>query len=325
MPRELSELEAREVSLVGKAANRRRFLVMKGDTEKMDEVKALQAIEKIDAAGNGDLIELLAAENADDVADLIKTEMSDEEKRRAVAAMRVMGADLAKKLLAKAEPAKAENDAKCPHCGGMNPTGAAMCKECGKPMTAKGVTKMAEIRKNDDGSYDLSAVPEDQRPAIEAVLKSADTREAALRADLQKAADEADKAKQALAKAEAEKELTAAIRKCEEFKGLPGMTPDDFAADLVTIRKALAPERYEKLCQMLKGAAAVVVKSGLLKESGASEGGEQTARAELNAKADELRKSDPKLTPEQARARVIKSDKVLAERVSAEDNARRKE
>lgn len=332
MAQRLSDLHGREVSLVGRAANRRRFLLTKADEgekpmPKLDEVKALQTIEKIDAEGNGDLIEALAGSDPEGVSELLaKADLSEDEKRRARIAMRVMGADVAKKYLAALTKVE-EPGAKCPHCDAANKAGAVMCAECGKPMMAKnkGVTKMdlTTIEKRSDGSYNLDGVPEEQRPAIEAVLKSADAREAQLRAELEKSSKEAEKAQNQLAEIQAESERKDAIAKAAEFRDLPGVNPDDFGPVLQKIRKAVEPAEYDGLLKVLRASQAIVRKSALFGEIGEDAGGSQSARAELNRKAEDLRKGDPKLSIEQARARVIKSDTALMQRVNQEDAERR--
>lgn len=293
----------------------------------MDEVKALQHIEKIDADGHGDLIEALAGtdpEGAD--AFIAKAELTDEDKRRVKAALRVMGTDVAKKYLAALEPkVEKEEGAKCPHCDASNKTGALMCKDCGKPMTAKGVSKMAnvDIQKNADGSYNLDAFPEEQRPALEAVLKAADTQVAATRAELEKAAAKAQESEARLATIQAETERKESIQKAAEFRDLPGANPDDLGPVLLKIKKALDPAEYEKLTSILKASATIVRRSALFTEIGSDVAGANTARAELDKKVDDLRKSNPKLTVEAARAQVYKSDKALMDRVQAEDAERR--
>lgn len=320
MPQQLSDLAGREVSLVGRAANRRRFLLTKKDGgQSVDEVKALQTIEKLDADGMGAALESLAGADPAELAALLKGTMTDEEKQKITAAVRVLGSDVLKKM-----PAFLREAGMMDEEDEDESAKKLKAKKKGKSMAKSEDTETpTEVRKNADGTWDVTAVPEAQRPSIEAVLKAADTREAELRAQLAKSDEAKAEAEAEAAKLTADKERNEAIAKAAEFKGLPGLTADDFAPDLIVIRKALTPERYEKFTKMLKGAATIVLKSGLLAEMGSGDEGSKTARAELNEKVDALRKSDGKLTVEQARARIYKSDKALMERVNAEDATRR--
>lgn len=316
MAQRLTDLDGKEVSLVTRAANRRRFLVLKSDgDETMDEVKALKDIETIDKAGLGDAIEALAATDPTLTADLLeKSAMTEDEKRKIKAAMRVMGADLAKKMpgFLRAAGAMDDEDDK--------ETKAMKKSEDEKPEAKPAA---AQITKGADGTWDLSALPAEQRPAFEAVIKSQEADATALRAELKKAADEAEASKAQLATLEAERERSAAISKAAEFRDLPGANPDDMGPILVKIKKALESAEYEKLTGILKASATVIRKSAVFSEIGAGDGSATSAKAELQRRADELRKADASLTPQQARARVIKSDSDLMSRVNAEEAAQR--
>lgn len=316
MAQRLTDLDGKEVSLVTRAANRRRFLVLKSDgDEAMDDVKALKDIETIDKAGLGDAIEALTAADPTLTAALLeKSAMTEDEKRKIKAAMRVMGADLAKKMPGFLRAAGAMDDED------DDKEKKAMKKSEDEKPDLKPV---AQITKGADGTWDLSALPAEQRPAFEAVIKSQEADATALRAELKKAADEAEASKAQLATLEAERERAAAIAKAAEFRDLPGANPDDMGPILVKIKKALEAAEYEKLTGILKASANVIRKSAVFSEIGAGDGSPTTARAELARKADELRKSEPSLTPQQARARVIKSDSGLMDRVNAEEAAQR--
>jgi len=312
MPQRLSELHSKEVSLVGRAANRRRLLLLKRDGEAMDEVKALQHIEQLDKDGLGEALEALTTADSELATSVLsKAAMTEVEKTRVKAALRVMGADLAKKLPGFLREAGAIEEEK------------PVKKNDEKPEDKVVVQPSAEITKNADGSWNLSALPDAQRPAFEAVIKAQETEAAKLRTDLQKAAEDAKAAQDSLATIQAEKDRADAIAKAAEFKDLPGANPDDFGPILVKVKKALEPAEYEKLTGILKASAVIVRKSPLFAELGAEGASETSAKAELHRKAEALRKTDATLSIQQARAKVIKSDTALMQRVNEEEAAQR--
>ena len=95
----LKDLMVREVSTVGRAANRRRFLVLKGDTEMFDEIKALEAIQRLDEDGMGAAITLLEGKDLDVTDALLKdANLSEGDALKVKAALRVLGPDLAAML-----------------------------------------------------------------------------------------------------------------------------------------------------------------------------------------------------------------------------------
>jgi len=281
----LQHLHGDEVSLVPKAANRRRFVLRKGDeTMAFDEVKALQAVEKIDAAGDGELIEALAgADDATLAAMVAKSQCTPEEQKRLKAALRVMGSGLAKKFPNLAKALSGSTDAEDAADGGAD-------EDAEKKKKAK--TAKADLAK----AVELP-------PDVEARLKKADE----TAADLQKAQER-------ITKMEDDKAREQYIRKAADIAdALPGATPDDLGGILLKTSRALTKDEQAKLETVLKGANALV-KSAAFAELGSSiPGAEGDAYATLTAEADKLRKADPKLTPEQARARILKSDpKIMA-------------
>lgn len=308
MTQRLSELTGREISLVTRPANRRRFLLLKGDTgDAMDDVKALQHVEQIDKEGLGSAIEALAGADSDFAKDVLaKAMMTEDEKARLRAALRVMGPEMAKKVLKAAEPEEEETP--------------VAKKDDEKPKDEK---PAVTVTKNADGSWDFSALPETQRPVFEAVIKATEADSAKLREDLKKADERAAASEEKLNALAAEKDRAESIQKAAEFKDLPGAAPDDMGPILLKIKKALDAAEYEKLTQILKASAAIVRKSALFMEVGAGDQGGASAHAELASKAAELRKADTTLSPQAARAKVLKSDPDLSNRVMAEETERR--
>lgn len=317
MPQRLSDLDGKEVSLVGRAANRRRFLVLKSATgeAQMDEVKALQHIEAIDKAGLGEAVEALTAADSELAASVLsKAAMTDEEKRKVKAALRVLGPEVAKKLpgFLRAAGMHEDEEEKPP-----------MKKSDEQSEDKPEVKPTAEIKKNADGTWDLSALPDSQRPAFEAVIKAQEADSAKLRDELKKAADAAKASDEKLATIQAEKERAEMITKAAEFRDLPGASPDDMGPILIKIRKALETAEFDKVFAMLKASALIVRKSALFGEIGSGDQGGTSAKAEANRKAEELRKHETGLSLQQARAKVYKSDPALMERVNAEEAEQR--
>jgi len=258
-----------------------------------DEVKALQTIEKLDAAGDGELIEALAAADDPDLeARLAKGKWTPEQLKRLKAAMRVMGPELAKEFKFPTSDDSGEGDPE------------EMDEE--------------EKVKAKKAADDAAALAKAELPAdVVERLAKADAQEVRL----QKA--EAD-----LAKMQHEKEREVYIRKAAEIADtLPGATADDLGGILLKTAKALSPAEQAKLEGVLAGANTLLKKGVAFAEFGSALGGEggDDPMAVVRAKADDLRKSDPKLTPEQARARVLKENPALMTAINkAQDDRVRK-
>ncbi len=310
MAKRLARLNGEEISIVTRAANRRRFLLTKGET--MDEIKALQAVEAIDKDGLGDAIEALASHDPAISADILaKSDLDEAGKAKLKAAMRVMGNDLATSLLVKAA---APETVECADCGKMIAKSAAFCPNCGSKVSdpedatdggsdenaedAKGKKKGKKMAKSDEKPDELS-------DAVKALLQKAEDEKADLKTRLEKA--EADTAKLA-----AEKRRARFIKLAGELKHLPPVVADDFAAVLDKTEAGLGEKDFGKLFTVLKSADAVAADSSLFKEFGSAQSGEtQSAATQIESKAEELRKADPSLSPERARTKVLKANPAL--------------
>jgi len=101
--RRLLNLFVGEVSGVQNPANRRKFLILKGEEQMVDEAAVLEAIEKIEKDGlGGEIITALAGEDPAELAAVVeKTSLTEKEKKRVQAAFRILGSDLVKKLMAE--------------------------------------------------------------------------------------------------------------------------------------------------------------------------------------------------------------------------------
>lgn len=170
--------------------------------------------------------------------------------------------------------------------------------------------------KKEDGTWDLSGVPEEQRPALELVLKMHDDELAELRKEKEVEKSKADEAIE-IAKSEREtRETREYIAKAETLDKV-AQDPAEFGPVLKSIanaeRDGHVPEgTFEKLETVLKSANEAIEKGDLFSELGRVGGtGATDADAKIDAAAAELRKSDPKLTKEQAIAKALEDNPEL--------------
>lgn len=175
-------------------------------------------------------------------------------------------------------------------------------------------TAQAVPVRKEDGSWDLSAVPEENRDAVEKALETVAKEHEDELAELRKAKEaEESKADEAIRKADA---LTERIEKSDYVtisKSLDNLAKDDteFGDLLYSIRKAedakhLPEGTFEKLETVLKAAnesAAIFVEIGKT-----GHGEQKDAQGKLDAAAEEIRKAEPALTREQAVAKALDRD-----------------
>jgi hypothetical protein len=152
-------------------------------------------------------------------------------------------------------------------------------------------------------------------PAIRAALEKAESDRQAMAERLEKAekaTEEADK----LAKAERDARVTREfITKAEGLKGL-SQEPAKFGPVLKSAAEKLTKDEADELDRVLKAADEQIRASLLFKEQG--HGGQtppaDSALAEVQRKAEELKKADGTLTDSQAFAKAMESDKALEQR-----------
>lgn len=314
----LKHLHSDEVSLVPKAANRRVFLLRKGDRMAFDEVKALQTLEKLDAAGQGELIEALAgADDADLVAVLEKaTSMSEDEKTRLKAAGRILGKKLAAQYLASAgKAAKPDDEEEDDDDEAEDEDDETPAQRSEKRKKGKGLSAQQNMGPHEG---------EDSFEGKKRKMKKSATVElpADVKAQLAKAAENEtrlEKAERALADMQTAKERDGYIRKAATIaSALPGASADDLGTILHKTSKALTADEQKRLESVLAGAN-TLVKSAAFAELGSSRPGEEgDAYKEVQAEAEKLVKADNsgRLTIEQARARVMKAHPELLKRIT---------
>lgn len=281
MTQRLSDIKPTNVDLVHRGANARRWALAKTD-------EGVTVDDTIVAA--------LADPHADEAAFVAELEKADADEtvvKSAVGAFRLL------KSLAAGLPEAA-----------ASMLGIPAAASAAAPATADPVKKEDKAMpegvpvKKDDGSWDLSGVPEEQRAALKVVLKAHDDAKAerdALVERVEKAVEEADKLRdQAL-----DREYLA---KAETLDKLP-LAPDEFAPVLKEIAGKVEPETFEKLETALAAANEAVDQGDLFAEIGrAGSVAKSDAESRIEAKAEEIRKADASLTKEQAYVHALNED-----------------
>lgn len=164
----------------------------------------------------------------------------------------------------------------------------------------------------------LKAADEDDEEAVdEAVAKALDGVEkrvakAEERADAKEAeAEELAKRLDAIEKANRREKF---IKMASELKHIPNANADDLASVLDKIEATVDEDEFEQLSKLLRGADEAAHQ--MTKQVGADgELDENSATAELQKRANAQREADPKLTAEEASAKVLDEDPELRERV----------
>jgi hypothetical protein len=334
MATDLSEIQPKELSLVRRGAVRRPWLFAKEDEpqELAIDAETLAVLAKEHGVKPGDIAKAMGAAADDDEDAELET---DEEVCKAFED--VVKADFtAEQRAAMAKNGQALPDGSYPipnrdylekaiHAigRGKNNSHDSIRQHIVKRAKALGATSLLpddwNIKKEDgmtetaqavpvkkeDGSWDLSAVPEDQRPALELVLKTHDDE----LAELRKANEtEKSKADEAIEIAKAERDARETREYIAKSESLDKLAKDDseFGEVLKSIARAEAEKHLpegtvEKLDTVLAAANEAVEKGALFMELGRAGHGESSdVEKQLDAKADEIRKSEPSLTKEQA-------------------------
>lgn len=171
--------------------------------------------------------------------------------------------------------------------------------------------------KKEDGTWDLTGVPEEQRSSMEAFLKAQDE---AHEAEVERIRKEADDQR-----SEVEKTAAAALAKADQIEDALksreyvakaealGESGEEFGPVLKSIAAAVDAETFEKLESVIKANHERAVTAGIYEEIGKSGhgAGGSDAAAQLDVKADDIRKSDSSLTKEQALAKAYKDNPEL--------------
>ncbi len=306
MTTQLSEIQTDEVSLVGKGANRKRFLLFKSEEGNMEELikDLLEATKKFD--GEEDLEkELKKHDLSEGEISIVKgairlfNSVTDKVAKSGVQIVlpgqkkpeQVDKSAVTVEFLKAAKPEGREAIAKAL---GIDPAKFTLAFN-GKEDPNK--NKDGIIIKA-DGTLDLEQVPENMRPVVQALWKGKQDSETELKT-----------AKEKIEKAEKEKIRKEWITKAEEFKDLPGVNVDELADSLMRL-DASDHEAAEKHIKMLKSNKEVIEKGNLFGELGSRHDGplpdSATAKVQQLAKGlIEKSDKDAKLTEADAIAKVL--------------------
>lgn len=265
----LVNLDIKEVSLVSRPANKRKFLIMKGE-DGMNEL--IESILKMDIKDEAKIDEVLK-----------QNKLSDKAIEAVKGALKLLVAfkdELPKNIL--------ETLAELTGYGYPVPdTKTAKADGCKEPT------------KKDDGSLDLSKVPDELKGTIETIWKE--------HQDAVKKAEELEKALKVEKEAQMKKEF---IEKAEKTLSHIPMKSDELGAMLKDIAVTI-PETYHKLETVLKSVDELIAKSEMFKELGNSGSGTTSVMARITAMANEVKKSVTGMTIEQAVAKVLNDNKNL--------------
>ena len=255
MTQRLKDLDALEVAMVPKMANRKKFLILKSEEESgmLDEA-ILKAVLETDL------------EDEEKVNKVLKAAKLSEKGQNAVkGALRLLGAykdELPKdvlKTLAELggygypEPAQKQKDEE----DKKKQEEEAKKVEEAKKQADKDKDKYTFPVKKADGTMDFSGVPEAVRPAIEALWKENEA--------ITKRAIEAEK----VAKEERDKRVLKEYveKAAAELADLPGAKAEDLGAVLKGIEEK-DPALYAKLYPVLKASSEAIAKGQLFAELG---------------------------------------------------------
>ncbi len=272
----LRDLEAVEVSLVPKGANRKRFLIFKEDDPPMQEI--LKAILETELDDEKKVDEVLKA-----------AKLSDKAQNAVKGALRLLNAykdELPKDIM--------KTLAGLAGYGYPEPTEKQKGKDKDDDEDKKKKYGYPAPVKKEDGSWDFSGIPEEVRPMVEALWKE-HLEEVKKREELERVLkEERDK--------QARKEFIQ--KAATEFGNLP-VKPEEFGLVLKGLAEK-APEEYAKLEGVLKAANEAIEKGALFAEvgrSGALPGA--SAMSKIEAVANSLVQKDASMTKEQAIAKAL--------------------
>lgn len=190
----------------------------------------------------------------------------------------------------------------------------------------KAQDEVAELKKattaddsTDDDDLSKADLPEAVRKRLEKAEQAAEQAEKDAIERIAKAEKVAQESAD-IAKAERDARVTREfITKAEAYRALP-VEAEKFGPVLKSVSEKLTKEEAEAIDTLLKAVDEQIAAGELFKEQG--RGGTapkaDSAVAEVQRKAEDLRKSDANLRPDQAMDRVLNSDRALQERYLAE-------
>lgn len=343
MPTRLTNMFIKNVAAVGKPANKRSFLVIKsaGTVQKDDEAitfddamfarRVSKVYEALSVRYNAlmETIDSIRYSKDEDKTDAVKSavksfmesmsaavpvmlaEMEDDvEKSTFDPAVLITLRDKVDTIIKESTMATEEVKKGTPDATALARLGQGIAALFGRAAGADEAV-VAAMEKSAAGTPVVEI-----DPAITARLQKSETEAAELR----KSNDE-------LAKTVARLNEDAELRKfAEEVAGYRniGLDPAKDAALLKSVSENLTKEQADRFREILKSAMALAQAQSLFREVGSSASGAAagSAEEEVNQKTTamlgELRKSNDKVTEEQARDRVFRANPGLYERLSAE-------
>lgn len=163
----------------------------------------------------------------------------------------------------------------------------------------------AAKRTADDAA--VQEVADDAKRAADDAKRAADV--AAIEKRIEEAEKRAQQAEERVAKLELERRTAEHVRKAAALAHLP-IKPEEFGIVLRKVHdgEALTEAERQELDRVLTAANETARASALFAEIGSGASAEGSATAKAEARADALRKAEPKLTREQALAKVYRED-----------------
>ncbi len=313
MTTKLTNITTDEVSLVGKGANRKKFLLFKSKEGTMEELlkELLEETKAID--GEKDLL-----------ADLKKAKFSAEDTSAVQASIRLLSglADKLKKagivvkaFETKADPPKVERKNIGEYLKKSSAEDRAwVAKDLGVDPTrfeeAFGPAKTEDnVLLKADGSLNLDAIPKEMRPAMGLLFK-----------DRAETAKKLKDAEEKIEKADQEKKRAVWITKATEFKDLPGTDVEKLADTLMKLDDTGA----ELIMTQLRGNLAIIEKGDFFTEHGrpGPGAGAGSAIEKVNLLVTGIIKKDDKLTQIDAMQLVMRENPALYEEYKKETQIR---
>jgi len=303
MTTKLTDIITDEVSLVGKGANRKKFLLFKSEKEGTMEELLKELLEELKPIeGEKDLL-----------VELKKSKFSAEETVTVQAGVRLLNgvADKVKKsgitfkpFEASKEPPKierkdigaylkkssAEDRAEVAKQLGIDPT--RFEEAFGPAKTNDGLVLKA------DGTLNLEAVPKEMRPAMELLFK-----------DRLETAKKLKDAEEKIEKADKKEKRAVWITKAAEFKDLPGTNVEELADTLMK----LDDDGAEKIMKQLRSNMEIISKGDFFSEHGRPGPGSLAGSAieKVNKLVEGMIKKDEKLDQIAAIQLVMKENPAL--------------
>ena len=320
----MTDVDVLEVSLVDKAANKRKFLVLKQEGEfdmpneivlnvedgQEDVLKAVATALQTDGfetvlkslvSGFADKAVLIKAVFADDTKlmdAVIKAEIPEKARGAVVLALKALGdvkADLPETVMKSIAEI---GEYKVPE------------KIVEKIVKAEPKPTYSTIQKNEDGTFNLSGIPEEMRPMVEQLWKANE-----------EAITKSDKLEKTL-KAERDERLTRDyVAKAEGFDKL-AIEAKTFGPILKSAADKLTAEEFGELERVLRAANTAASKA--FQEAGSDEGDDDddkdTATKKLEKAAVAIAKRD-KITEQQAFVKAMDEHPELAKQERDERTA----